>query len=536
VRRICCVLLVVPAVLAATVAPAGASRRYEPPVPGLIIDHFRPPVTAYGPGNRGIDYGTTPGEVVRAAADGIVVFAGRVGLGQHVVVLHPDGLRTSYSFLAGIDVRRGDHVGVGDVVGHAGEELHFGARTPDDHYLDPEVLLATGPTVHLVPAHAARPGSEAEERQSLLRSLAGFAGGGAHAAAAGVAWARDAGYGAATAGLDALQTLLVETLVDTYGLPVVTAIEMARGVQLFREGQRGCTSAGAAPRRPTGGRHLLVLVAGLGSASGNGAVLDVDTARLGYAAGDVAQFSYRGGQAPGSRTIDGIEQRTYTTADSETDIGAAGARLHALLVELGQRYPGVPVDVIAHSQGGLVTRVALAVPEGLPRVDHVITLATPHGGADLADLNRAVGDAPGGPLVQLGVREVSGGGVDPFSTAVGQLRTDSRFHDDLEHSPLPDGVQVTSIAASGDYVVPAPRAALDGATNVVVPVSGLHPHDALPGSDAAAREMALALAGQRPTCVSIRGALLGAVVGMAEHQVAATAELASGWKAGVARP
>ena len=529
-RRICCVLLVVPAVLAATIAPAGAAGHYEPPVSESIVDHFRAPLTPYGPGNRGIDYATTPGEVVRAAADGEVVFAGRVGLSQHVVVLHPDGLRTSYSFLAGIDVRRGDHVAQGDVVGRAGEELHFGARTPDDRYLDPEVLLSSGLTVHLIPAHAARPGTEAEERRGLLSSLGGLAAGGVHAAATGVAWARDAGYDAATTGLDALQTLLVDTLVDTYGLPVLTAIEMAQGVQLFREAQRDCTSARTPPGRPTGGRHLVVLVAGFGSSSGNGAVLEVDTARLGYAAGDVAQFSYRGGQAPGPRTIDGIEQTTYATADSEADIGAAGGRLHALLVELGERYPGVPIDVIAHSQGGLVTRVALAVPEGLPGVDHVITLATPHHGADLADLNRAVGDAPGGPMVQAGVREVSGGSVDPWSTAIGQLRTDSPLHDDLEHVPVPEGVRFTSIAASGDYIVPAPRAALDGATNVVVPVVGLHPHDALSGSDQAGREMALALADQRPTCVSIRGALLGAVVGMAEHQVAATAQVASGWR------
>jgi hypothetical protein len=92
---------------------------------------------------------------------------------------------------------------------------------------------------------------------------------------------------------------------------------------------------------------------------------------------------------------------------------------------------------------------------------------------------------------------------------------------------VPAGVRFTSIAASGDYVVPAPRAALDGAVNVVVPVTGLHPHDALPGSDAAAREIALALADQRPTCVSIRTALLGAVVGMAERQLVTAAGLAN---------
>jgi hypothetical protein len=64
----------------------------------------------------------------------------------------------------------------------------------------------------------------------------------------------------------------------------------------------------------------------------------------------------------------------------------------------------------------------------------------------------------------------------------------------------------------------------------------MHPHDALPGSEAAAREVALALADQHPTCVSIRGALLGAVVAMAEHEVAHAATAASGWQAGVPVP
>jgi hypothetical protein len=196
----------------------------------------------------------------------------------------------------------------------------------------------------------------------------------------------------------------------------------------------------------------------------------------------------------------------------------------------------VPIDLIAHSQGGLVVRVALAVDEDLPHVDHVITLGTPHHGADLADLNAAVGRAPVGPLLQLGVREATDDAVDPWSPAIDQLRTDSSFSHDLARLPVPDGVRFTSIAASGDYIVPSPRAALDGATNVVVPVVGLHPHDDLPGSEQAAREMALALADQRPTCASIRGALLGAVVALAEHQVAVAATGAGGGRAALPPP
>jgi hypothetical protein len=70
-----------------------------------------------------------------------------------------------------------------------------------------------------------------------------------------------------------------------------------------------------------------------------------------------------------------------------------------------------------------------------------------------------------------------------------------------------------SIAARGDLVVPVPRTAAPGAVQVVVPVSGVTAHDRLPGSPEAARELALALAGQPPGCQSFRSALVDQAVG-----------------------
>src|SRR5581483_4838166 len=109
------------------------------------------PASPYGAGNRGVDYATAPGTEVRAAADGEVVFAGQVGGTLHVVVLHGDGIRTSYSFLSSIRVQRGDHVVQGQVVGTTGPTaFHFGARA-GDAYIDPALLFRTGsPQVHLV--------------------------------------------------------------------------------------------------------------------------------------------------------------------------------------------------------------------------------------------------------------------------------------------------------------------------------------------------------------------------------------------------
>jgi murein DD-endopeptidase MepM/ murein hydrolase activator NlpD len=114
---------------------------YLPPVDGPIIDHFRPPACRWCPGNRGVDYATTPGEAVRASAAGTVSFAGRIGADLYVTVQHPDGLRTSYAYLATILVTEGQVVSQGTMLGAAAASVHFGVRR-GDVYLDPELLLA----------------------------------------------------------------------------------------------------------------------------------------------------------------------------------------------------------------------------------------------------------------------------------------------------------------------------------------------------------------------------------------------------------
>ena len=125
---------------------------YRPPVDAPVVDRFRPPPSPYGPGNRGIDYATVPGTEVRAAAPGEVLFAGPVGGRLHVVVLHADGVRTSYSFLASTAVVRGQWADGGQVLGTAGVTFHFGARV-GDAYVDPLLLLAgsAGGFLRLVP-------------------------------------------------------------------------------------------------------------------------------------------------------------------------------------------------------------------------------------------------------------------------------------------------------------------------------------------------------------------------------------------------
>ena len=68
-RRVLLVLCC--AALASTITPATAQPppTYQPPVDAEVVDGFRPPATRFGAGNRGLEYATTPGTEVRAAAD-----------------------------------------------------------------------------------------------------------------------------------------------------------------------------------------------------------------------------------------------------------------------------------------------------------------------------------------------------------------------------------------------------------------------------------------------------------------------------------
>jgi len=160
----------------ALIARPVEARRYIPPVAAPVVDPFGAPANPYAAGNRGIDYATTPGTPVVAVADGVVVFAGPVAGQLYVTVLHPDGIRTSYSFLAGISVAVGQQLTQGTVLGLTGSRFQIGARRGDT-YLDPATLWGP-PHVALValgeasggspggasPKASARPGSIASQR------------------------------------------------------------------------------------------------------------------------------------------------------------------------------------------------------------------------------------------------------------------------------------------------------------------------------------------------------------------------------------
>ncbi|HEX6423781.1 MAG TPA: peptidoglycan DD-metalloendopeptidase family protein [Acidimicrobiales bacterium] len=517
---------------------------HTPPVDATVTDPFRPPPGPYGAGNRGIEYGTQPGTPVRASAPGAVAFAGRVAGALHVTVLHDDGVRTSYSFLAGIEVAVGQRVAQGDRVGTSGARLHFGARIADA-YFDPAMLFAGAVAdVELLPLDAP-PGTGPDDEAGALWALtSGIAGAVSLPGAGGVAGRLPLpgvdGRLAFPGADEALDWLRARARAGPAYAGQVDPL--GRGVDLARDlvdrvVVPGPCSADPAPRRPVAGQpRVAVTVAGLGSTSGSASIDDLRAGELGYAPDRVVRFSYAGGRTPATgAAFAAIEARPYTSADTQGDAVAAAARLADLVEQVARADPDAVVDVIGHSLGGLVARLALVDLErrgfDLARVGAIVTLGSPHRGADAASVVAAANARLPAHLAFDSAEGLLGTGLDPDAAVASQLTEHSPLVGMLAETGVPAGVRLVSIAARGDVVVAAPRTRVAGAVNVTVPVSGRGAHADLVGSDAATAEVARALAGRPPGCESWHDALADVVTGhavsLAEDQAGAL--VARGW-------
>ena len=386
------------------VAPAdvlGAPSWLSPPVDSVITRYFEPPESDFGPGHRGIDYGVVPGVKVRAAAAGVVAFAGSVAGTKAVTLDHGDGLVTTYTRLGAISVLAGMTVDQGHFIGttssaHPGEwaGLHFGVKM-NSLYVDPLTFL--GPVDVSDAIRLAPTVEELEGRiDSLLITASGRAG--THHRAC----------------------------VDT---------PQTRG------------------RPPAPSDNVAVSIAGMNSSTSGGAP-DLYTGAfgataLGFPPERSYRYSYRG--------IDhGDLHRPYSRLDTQGDLRAAARRLISLLRAIARRHPGERVDLIAHSQGGIVARAALEMmasdfDPALPPVEHLVTLATPHEGTPLAGLLRDLRTKTfTGRLALSGLSKLAGrSGVvpDPEATAVKQLAPGSDLLVDLAGEDIAYG---TRILALGD--------------------------------------------------------------------------------------
>jgi hypothetical protein len=148
------------------------------PVDGPVLRPFVLGDDPYAAGqHRGIDVGGAAGAPVRAAAGGIVSFAGTVpGGGRTVTIQTADGYSVTLVHLGSFTVARGSLVAEGDIVGSVGPSgepelaepyVHLGVRLTADPngYLDPLRFLpvraaASGPAPEQEPAPVVQPAAD----------------------------------------------------------------------------------------------------------------------------------------------------------------------------------------------------------------------------------------------------------------------------------------------------------------------------------------------------------------------------------------
>jgi murein DD-endopeptidase MepM/ murein hydrolase activator NlpD len=115
------------------------------PLDGTVVHAYDAPDNPYAPGHRGVDVSAPLGSFVRASAAGTVSFAGNVAGDLSVTIDHDPHLKTSYSYLGSIAVKKGQRVEQGTVVGTVGRghpnsgigpHVHLSARR-DGVYFDP---------------------------------------------------------------------------------------------------------------------------------------------------------------------------------------------------------------------------------------------------------------------------------------------------------------------------------------------------------------------------------------------------------------
>jgi murein DD-endopeptidase MepM/ murein hydrolase activator NlpD len=119
-----------------------ASQPSITPTRGIFTSYFgnrRDPLTGRPAFHNGVDISAPAGKEVRAAADGIVVTAGRnSNLGRSVRISHGYGVTTIYGHLKELRVEPGQRVARGDVIGTVGNcgrttgyHLHYEVRVAD---------------------------------------------------------------------------------------------------------------------------------------------------------------------------------------------------------------------------------------------------------------------------------------------------------------------------------------------------------------------------------------------------------------------
>ena len=494
---------------------AAQAAEWIPPVDGVVVRTFVAPIAEYAAGHRGVDFAAAAGTPVRASNDGTVSFAGDVAGALHVVVAHEGGIRTSYSFLSSADVRAGQPVHRGQILGRAGgtgdghgaSVLHFGVRI-GDRYVDPMLLFQPRDLtqiVRLVPPEeleaAALPDhardvaelarivaveGDAHDCSGVVGDVAGVfgLGGAAESACDALEEAVDTAWRAlvtlgeeAEAFVDALEgvvTDVVERMRETgesieaaatavageVAATVIAVVEAA--VEYVRDVYVRLTTCPqpTAKRTIRGSGNVAFAIGGYDSerrVRPDGTVtasFHFQAHRLGYTRGEVRYYSYDGS---------GAHDKSVTHQDINISVRRLADQLH----EYARQHPLQPIDLIAHSQGGVVLYLFLADyyvghEHAYPRVENVVTYDSPLEGTPLTNLERAGKQTLAAHLA----------GQDGVATSLMQLQDDSPLIRHLENAEYPRNIRYVSLAGSEDLVVPSSSADPPRGDKYTLPVGG----------------------------------------------------------------
>jgi pimeloyl-ACP methyl ester carboxylesterase len=132
------------------------------------------------------------------------------------------------------------------------------------------------------------------------------------------------------------------------------------------------------------------------------------------------------------------------------DIRRSAFLIHRKIERILAQTPSQRIDIIGHSMGGLIGMYYVKKLGGHTRVRKLLMMGTPIRGTWAA----LVG------VVTLGL----------WSTSSWQLLPRSRFLDELAQGPIPAGVEIHTISAARDWVVPLATTRLAGANAVTVPL------------------------------------------------------------------
>lgn len=125
---------------------------FRAPVNGPVTSgfgHRTAPTAGASSEHMAIDYGVPVGTPVGAMAEGVVEFAGpRGGLGNAVIIRHPDGSTSTYAHLSAANVQPGALVQAGQPIGASGQtgtvtgpNLHIAVRDAHGNPVDPRTLF-----------------------------------------------------------------------------------------------------------------------------------------------------------------------------------------------------------------------------------------------------------------------------------------------------------------------------------------------------------------------------------------------------------